>query len=42
MKHPGSRFAEYIKNFDFVGLILFVGGLLIFLMGLSWVGVPEI
>jgi Fungal trichothecene efflux pump (TRI12) len=27
-----------IQNFDFIGLILLVGGLLIFLMGISWGG----
>ena len=27
-----------MKDFDFVGLILLVGGLLIFLMGISWGG----
>jgi hypothetical protein len=29
---------QVIKDFDFIGLILFVGGLLIFLMGISWGG----
>ena len=29
---------KYIKNFDYVGTILYAGGLLIFLMGLSWGG----
>jgi hypothetical protein len=29
---------QVIKEFDFIGLVLFVGGLLIFLMGLSWGG----
>jgi hypothetical protein len=30
---------QALKDFDFVGLILFSGGLFIFLMGLSWGGV---
>ncbi|CAK7203588.1 hypothetical protein SEUCBS139899_006325 [Sporothrix eucalyptigena] len=38
MKHPGQRVLGYIKRFDIVGLVLFVGGLLTFLMGLSWGG----
>lgn len=29
---------QVIEDFDFIGLILFVGGLLIFLMGISWGG----
>ena len=29
---------QVVKDFDFVGLILLVGGLLIFLMGISWGG----
>lgn len=29
---------EQIKRVDFVGVILFVAGLLLFLMGLSWGG----
>jgi len=29
---------QVIRDFDFVGLILLVGGLLIFLMGVSWGG----
>ncbi|KAB5517417.1 fungal trichothecene efflux pump [Coniochaeta sp. 2T2.1] len=38
MKHPGQRIKSYLLNFDIVGLFLFVGGVLIFLMGLSWGG----
>lgn len=37
MKNTQSRM-ERIKSFDWVGLVLFVGGLLIFLIGLSWGG----
>ena len=29
---------QVVKEFDFIGLILLVGGLLIFLMGISWGG----
>jgi magnesium-transporting ATPase (P-type) len=36
-KHKKTK-REVIQDFDFVGLILFVGGLLIFLMGVSWGG----
>lgn len=38
MKHPGQRVLSYVQTFDILGLFLFVGGLLIFLMGLSWGG----
>ena len=38
MKHPGKTVVSYAKTFDYIGLMLFVGGLLIFLMGLSWGG----
>lgn len=38
MKHPGQRIQSYVKTFDLLGLVLFIGGLLIFLMGLSWGG----
>lgn len=38
MKHPGQRALGYVRQFDIVGLVLFVGGLLTFLMGLSWGG----
>lgn len=37
MLRPQSRM-ELIKNLDYVGLILFAGGLLAFLFGLSWGG----
>lgn len=29
---------QVLKDFDYVGVVLFTGGLLIFLMGLSWGG----
>lgn len=38
MKHRTTTRWAMVKNFDFVGFILFTGGLLIFLMGLSWGG----
>ncbi|KFZ00452.1 hypothetical protein V498_00076 [Pseudogymnoascus sp. VKM F-4517 (FW-2822)] len=38
MKNRTTTRWEMVKNFDFVGFILFSGGLLIFLMGLSWGG----
>lgn len=37
MKNKRSRM-QVIRDFDFVGMILFSGGLLVFLMGLSWGG----
>jgi hypothetical protein len=36
-KHKRTK-RQVIQDFDFVGLILLVGGLLIFLMGVSWGG----
>jgi MFS family permease len=38
MKHARASRMDLIKNFDYVGLVLFTGGFLIFLMGLSWGG----
>lgn len=38
MKHALASRMDLIKHFDYVGLILFTGGFLIFLMGLSWGG----
>lgn len=38
MKHRTTTKWAMIKNFDYVGFFLFTGGLLIFLMGLSWGG----
>ncbi|KAN0099069.1 MFS general substrate transporter [Hyaloscypha variabilis] len=35
--HKKTR-SQAFKDFDFVGLVLFTGGLLVFLMGLSWGG----
>lgn len=38
MKHRDESHWSYIKNFDYAGFVLFTGGLLTFLMGLSWGG----
>lgn len=37
-KHEGSRVAQFVKEFDYIGTLLFIMGLLLFLMGLSWGG----
>jgi MFS family permease len=38
MKQGNKRRMAVIKNFDYIGALLFVAGLLLFLMGLSWGG----
>jgi hypothetical protein len=38
MKNHGKTKMQMLKHFDFVGLFLFTGSILIFLMGLSWGG----
>ncbi|KAF2260865.1 MFS general substrate transporter [Lojkania enalia] len=39
MKHGrNASVLEYVKQFDYVGTTLYTGGLLIFMMGLSWGG----
>ncbi|KXL50749.1 hypothetical protein M433DRAFT_76067 [Acidomyces richmondensis BFW] len=38
MKHCNENYWSYIKTFDYVGFVLFTGGLVTFLMGLSWGG----
>lgn len=38
MKHGANGRLEFVKNFDFKGTILFVGGVVLFLMALSWGG----
>jgi len=38
MKHQGQRRRDYAKQFDYIGLVLFAAGLLVFLLGLSWGG----
>jgi len=35
MGHKKTR-RQVIQEFDYIGLILFSGGLLVFLMGISW------
>jgi hypothetical protein len=37
-KHQNSRIASFVKEFDYIGTLLFIMGLLLFLMGLSWGG----
>ncbi|KAL4861926.1 hypothetical protein BDV12DRAFT_203537 [Aspergillus spectabilis] len=37
-KHAYESKKKYIIEFDYVGVVLFAGGLLVFLMGLSWGG----
>lgn len=38
MKHRNARRREFIRNFDYIGTILFSGGMVVFLLGLSWGG----
>ncbi|KIW03066.1 uncharacterized protein PV09_05715 [Verruconis gallopava] len=38
MKHGNAKIFDYIRKFDYVGTILYTGGLLILLMGLNWGG----
>ncbi|KAK4934571.1 hypothetical protein LTR10_024207 [Elasticomyces elasticus] len=38
MKHRGQQKIEYAKKFDYLGLLLFVGGLVVFLIGIEWGG----
>ena len=38
MKHHTRTKTQVIKDFDFLGLFLFCGGFIIFLLGLSWGG----
>jgi MFS family permease len=35
--HRGKSLMKFVKDFDYVGFILFTAGTLLFLMGLSWV-----
>jgi hypothetical protein len=39
MKHGSARQIEFIKHFDYIGLLLMTLGVMLFLMGLSWGGV---
>ena len=38
MKHSTGSKMQFVKNFDYIGAALYTGGLLLFLMGLSWGG----
>jgi Fungal trichothecene efflux pump (TRI12) len=38
MKFHGRSIGQQLRDFDFVGTVLFVGGFLTFLLGLSWGG----
>lgn len=38
MKHANARKIQFIKDFDYIGTILFILGMLLFLMGLAWGG----
>ncbi|KAL1891973.1 hypothetical protein Sste5346_007317 [Sporothrix stenoceras] len=38
MKHRNASKMAFVKNFDYVGTVLYLGGLLIFVLGLSWGG----
>lgn len=37
-KHEGDTVWKYVKNFDYLGVFLFVAGMVLFLMGLTWGG----
>ncbi|OAA60363.1 Fungal trichothecene efflux pump [Niveomyces insectorum RCEF 264] len=39
MKHRNASKMEFVKHFDYIGTVLYLGGLLIFVLGLSWGGV---
>jgi hypothetical protein len=38
MKHRSESMMKYVKQFDYVGTVLYFAGLLLFIMGLSWGG----
>lgn len=38
MKHDANRKWEFVKDFDYLGVVIFVAGLLLAMMGLSWGG----
>ncbi|CAK7240395.1 MAG: hypothetical protein STHCBS139747_001834 [Sporothrix thermara] len=38
MKHRNERVATYLWHFDYLGTVLFTGGLLVLMMGLNWGG----
>ena len=35
-KHDPNRKWEFIKHFDYVGMLLVTAGLLLFIMGINW------
>jgi hypothetical protein len=39
MKHDASRKWEFVKNFDYLGMVIAAGGLILFIIGLSSGGV---
>jgi hypothetical protein len=39
MKHDAARKWEFVKNFDYLGMLIATAGLLLLIMGLSWGGV---
>jgi hypothetical protein len=38
MKHGNQSVLKYVREFDYVGTVLYTGGLLILMMGLNWGG----
>jgi len=38
MKFHNRYIGQQLRDFDFVGTVLFIGGFLVFLLGLSWGG----
>jgi uncharacterized membrane protein len=38
MKHGAGMKTQFLKDFDYIGTLLFTMGLLLFLMGISWGG----
>lgn len=38
MKHGSQRKLDFLKSFDYIGTVLFVAGIVLFLIGLSWGG----
>jgi MFS family permease len=38
MKHGNASILKYVKEFDYIGTIVYTGGLLILIMGLNWGG----
>lgn len=38
MKHRSATRAAFVRNFDYIGTVLFTGGMVVFLLGISWGG----